>query len=98
MLTIKFRFGKLALVSRKETLKTQNKGGVILDTNKLLYFIKDRGYRVEDFCREMDMSISTFYRRCNENTFRIKDVWNISKFLKLTQEDINSIFFANMVS
>lgn len=69
-----------------------------MDTNKLLYFIKDRGYRVEDFCREMGMSISTFYRRCNENTFRIKDVWNISKFLKLTQEDINSIFFANMVS
>ena len=67
MLTNKFRFDKLTLVSRNETRKIpQDKGGVILDTNKLLYFIKDRGIRVDDFCKEMEMSVSTFYRRCKE--------------------------------
>lgn len=69
-----------------------------MDKNKLLYFIKDKGYRIEDFCREMDMSVSTFYRRCKEDSFRVKDIWHISEFLNLTQEDVNSIFFANMVS
>lgn len=45
----------------------------------------------------MGMSVSTFYRRCNENSFRVKDIWRIAEFLNLTQDDINSIFFANIV-
>ena len=98
-MTNKFRFDKLTLVSRKETYKNpQDKGGVILDTNKLLYFIKNRGYRVEDFCKMMKMSVSTFYRRCKEASFRVKDIYEIAKFLDLTQDDINSIFFAHVVS
>ena len=66
-----------------------------MDTNKLLYFIKDRGIRVDDFCKEMEMSVSTFYRRCKEKTFRLKDIYKISDFLNLSQDDVNSIFFAN---
>lgn len=69
-----------------------------MDTNKLLYFIKDRGFRVDDFCKEMEMSVSTFYRRCKEKTFRLKDIYKISDFLNLTQDDVDSIFFANIVS
>ena len=69
-----------------------------MDTNKLLYFIKDRGFRVDDFCKEMGMSVSTFYRRCKEATFRLKDIYKISDFLNLSQEDVNSIFFPIQVS
>ena len=69
-----------------------------MDKNKLLYFIKDRGYKVEDFCRVIDMSYSAFYARCRESKFVLSEIWTISSVLKLTLEDINSIFFAKMVS
>lgn len=69
-----------------------------MDSNKLLYFIKDRGFTIADFCKEIGMSYSSFYAKCKNEKFFLADVWKISKFLKLTLEEINSIFFANYVS
>jgi hypothetical protein len=69
-----------------------------VDKNKLLYFIKANDYRVDDFCKVINIGKPTFYRRCNENTFRLKDVSQIANVLNLTQDDINSIFFADLVS
>lgn len=69
-----------------------------MDKNKLLYFIKDRGYKVEDFFEAVNLSKGKFYRRCNNSSFTIKEIWTIAELLKLTIEDINSIFFAKYVS
>ena len=69
-----------------------------MDKNKLLYFIKDRGYKLEDFCASIGMSYAAFYGKCRENRFLLSEIWEIQKFLNLTLEDVNSIFFANMVS
>lgn len=69
-----------------------------MDNNKLLYFIKDRGYTVVDFCSKIGMSYSSFYTKCKKQKFFLNDVWKIGKFLDLSLEEINSIFFANYVS
>lgn len=69
-----------------------------MDKNKLLYFIKDRGYRVEDFLLIIGMKKNAFYRRINNECFSIKEIWNISDILNLTLDDINSIFFVKYVS
>lgn len=69
-----------------------------MDKNMLLYYIKKQGLKVEEFCKMMKIGKATFYRRCSENTFRVKDIWKIAEILELTQEDISAIFFANIVS
>lgn len=69
-----------------------------MDKNKLLYFIKDRGYTVEGFCKTIGMGYAAFYGKCKEERFLLNEIWDIAKFLKLTLDDVNSIFFANMVS
>lgn len=69
-----------------------------MDKNKLLYFIKDRGYRVKDFLLAVELDKGKFYRRIQNNSFTVKEIWDIANILKLTAEDIDSIFFANYVS
>lgn len=69
-----------------------------MDKDKLLYFIKRRGLRVQDFCEQIGMSYASFYGKCKDNKFLLSDIWKIAEFLELTIEDVNSIFFANMVS
>ena len=69
-----------------------------MDKNKLLYFIKDRGYKVDEFCKQAGFGKSQFYRRVNNESFTVKEIWAISEFLNLTLDDINSIFFANFGS
>ena len=69
-----------------------------MDKNKLLYFIKDRGYKVEDFLRKVKLDKGKFYRRINNKSFTVKEIWKIAEVLKLTAEDIDSIFFADYVS
>jgi hypothetical protein len=69
-----------------------------LDRNKLLYFIKDRGYKIEDFCESIGMSYAAFYGKCKEERFLLKEIWKISELLNLSMADIDSIFFVNYVS
>ena len=69
-----------------------------MDKNKLLYFIKDRGFSIKDFCEAIKMSYSSFYKKLNGSKFLIGEIWQMSEFLNLTIEDINSIFFADYVS
>lgn len=69
-----------------------------MDKNKLLYFIKDRGYKVSDFCEKIDMSYSAFYAKCRDSKFVLHEIWEITKILNLNLDDMNSIFFADMVS
>lgn len=84
---------------QKETAnKPQDKEVHTMDKNKLLYFIKDRGYTIEDFCKNIDMGYAAFYGKCRDNRFLLWEIWQIAEFLKLTLDDVNSIFFAKMVS
>lgn len=69
-----------------------------MDKNKLLYFIKDRGYKVEEFCKLMGLSYAAFYGKCRENRFFLREIWDIASLLNLTIDDVTSIFFAKMVS
>ena len=69
-----------------------------MDKNKLLYFVKDRGYKIEDFCKAIDMSYSNFYVKCRDSKFFLKEIWKIAEVLHLSIEDIDSIFFVNVVS
>ena len=69
-----------------------------MDKNKLLYFIKDRGFNINDFCRAIDMSYASFYAKSRNNKFFLKEIWTIASVLKLGLEEINSIFFAEYVS
>ena len=69
-----------------------------MDKNKLLYFIKNQGYKVSEFCEKIGMSTGQFYRRVNNESFLVKEIWDIAEFLNLTLDDINSIFFAKYVS
>ena len=69
-----------------------------MDKNKLLYFIKDRGYKVEEFCELLGISYAAFYGKCRENRFLLYEIWKIRDILKLTLDDVTSIFFASKVS
>ena len=69
-----------------------------MDKNKLLYFIKDRGYQIDVFCDSIGMSRSAFYRKINNARFLVPEIWRIADLLKLTAADIDSIFFADYVS
>ena len=69
-----------------------------MDKNKLLYFVRDRGYRLDDFFAGTGITRTTFYRKCQNNSFTSNDIGKIADFLKLSIEDINSIFFAKYVS
>ncbi len=69
-----------------------------MDRNKLLYFIKDRGFKLEDFCESIGMSYAAFYGKCKEERFLLNEIWKISELLNLSIADINSIFFAKLVS
>lgn len=44
------------------------------------------------------MSTGQFYRRVNNESFLVKEIWTIAEFLNLTLDDINSIFFVDYVS
>lgn len=69
-----------------------------MDKNKLLYFVKDRGYKIDDFCKAINMSYSAFYGKCRNAKFFLKEIWLIAEVLHLSIEDIDSIFFVNVVS
>lgn len=69
-----------------------------MDKNKLLYFIKDKGYRIDEFCKAVDLDKGKFYRRLKNKSFTVQEIWNIAEFLNLTLDEINSIFFADYVS
>lgn len=69
-----------------------------MDKNKLLYFVKDRGYKVNDFCKAIDMSYAAFYGKCRDSRFFLNEIWKIADVLHLSLDDIASIFFTNMVS
>ena len=65
----------------------------MFDVNKLDYFIKDRGYTRDSLLKEWKISQTSYYhKRKNHYTFTLKDIDFLKKTLKLTNEELASIF------
>ena len=68
-----------------------------MDKLRLIYEIKSRGKTIEEFCNEIQMSRSAFYRKCNgKSEFTQSEIQKIVDRLNL--ESPMGIFFANKVS
>lgn len=64
--------------------------------NKLLleYRIKEQGFSINDFCKEIGISRSSFYKKCKgEREFKQSEIKAIVECLKL--DSPMDIFFAN---
>ena len=65
----------------------------MFDVNKLDYFIKDRGFNRDTLLKEWGISQTTYYKKRNKpTTFTLDDLDALKKILKLTNEELNSIF------
>lgn len=54
---------------------------------------------LKNFLKKIGTSYSAFYRKLNGNTdFTIKEAFMISNELKLTNNEINSIFFSQIIA
>lgn len=68
-----------------------------MDKLKLEYEIKKKGYTIEDFCKEIHMSRTAFYRKCGgQSDFTQSEIQRIVDLLGL--ESPMGIFFAEKVS
>ena len=78
----------------KDTIN--QKGGVTVDKNKLDYEIKRNGYTKKEFCDKIGISVNSYYRKCKNDTFLLKEMKKIITTLNL--ENPMDIFFAKYVS
>lgn len=68
-----------------------------MDRYRLEYEIKSRGITIKDFCDELKISRSAFYRKCRgKSQFTQSEIQNIINYLGI--ENPMGIFFANYVS
>ena len=72
----------------------------MVNINKLRGKIIENGLSVKDLADNLEMDRSTLYRKMNSegDTMTIRDAEKISKILKLSLEEVNSIFFSNFVA
>lgn len=65
----------------------------MFDVNRFDYFVKDRGYKRDTLIKEWGISQTSYYhKRNNPDTFTLRDFDILKKILKLSNEDLNSIF------
>lgn len=68
-----------------------------MDKDKLMYEMAKQKIAIQDMCRELRMSRSAFYRKCNGiSEFTQGEIQRIVDFLKL--DSPMGIFFAEKVS
>lgn len=64
------------------------------DFSKLKGLIRERGLTQEKVAEEIDIAHSTFNLKINGNAFFTQEeIYKISKFLKISREDIVEYFF-----
>ena len=64
--------------------------------NEMTYAINKRNISTKEFCDSIDMALSSFYRKCSGVTeFTLAEIKRIIKSLMLSDEEINTIFFAD---
>lgn len=65
----------------------------MFDVNKLDYFMKDRGFNRDTLLKEWGISQTSYYKkRKNPFTFTLKDVDTLKRILKLSNDELASIF------
>lgn len=71
----------------------------MINTFKLKAKIVENQTNVQELSKKIGISYSSFYRKLNGYTdFTIKEACMISNELKLTNNDINSIFFSQIIA
>lgn len=72
----------------------------MVNINKLKAKIVENGFNVEYVADKVGMDKATFYRKMANNgeTFLVKEVDAMARVLKMTGDDINAIFFAQIVA
>lgn len=72
----------------------------MVNVNKLKAKLVEVGMNVDELSEKIGIDRATFYRRLSANgeTFSIKEADRIIKELKLTKDDVNSIFFSQFVA
>lgn len=71
-----------------------------MNTRKLKAKLVEKDVSVADLATILNVDKSTVYRKFNksEEAFTVSDVYKIAKALCLTYNDINEIFFTNIVA
>lgn len=68
----------------------------LINTNKLKGKIVENGLNVEALAHQMELDITTVYRKIRgESDFTVREVSEIASILKLSEDDLTAIFFAN---
>ena len=65
----------------------------MLKANKLKSKIIERETSIEQLSFKMSIDKATFYRKMKNNSFYVHEVEAIAKELRLTNKEINDIFF-----
>lgn len=55
---------------------------------KLNYVIRGQGWTVRDACKEVGLSVVTYYNRLKNNSLKISDIEKIAKVIGLSPEEI----------
>lgn len=70
----------------------------MVNINKLKGKIVENGLSIVEVAARMGIDRTTLYRKISSENFTIGDVAKIKEILKLSNEDINNIFFNNVVT
>ena len=72
----------------------------MVNINKLKGKMVELGINAEELSAKIGIDKATFYRRLSSDgeTFSIKEADDIARELKLTKDELNSIFFAQYVA
>ncbi len=67
---------------------------ILIDEKKLKEKLKEYGTTMGILSEKIGISRHSLYNKVkNKTEFKASEISNISQFLKLTDEDVNSIFF-----
>lgn len=71
----------------------------MIDVNKLIDVIKEKGFSVRDLAHKIYMDYSTLYRKIkNPDNLTIKEVKSIVEALDLNFNEAKTIFFSSTVA
>ncbi len=70
----------------------------MLDIKKLKGKITEKGKNIETVSKEIGINPGTFYRKMNNNSFKISEADAIISVLGLSGSEATSIFFASNVA
>ena len=73
---------------------------ILVNVKKLKAKLVECGYNVDAVADNIGIDRATFYRRLANNgeTFTIGEADSISRFLMLTKDEVNAIFFSQYVA